>query len=383
MTLFRFETPPSASMNRVRIMDLPGLPLDDAVRDRRGDELISNRALMALAAEYAEALGLRRDSLIGRTPQLTQSDVFLRDQAARMVQEALSGPEGEARAAAESIARRLGRNLGWLLVALHRGDRCNRSVRPDWHARDWERWSAVRTVWLGGGLSIGQLGDLIAEEAQTLLRAMHCGVITVKLSPYRDLVALVGAGRTVPVALMDRQRTVLCLDFGHTLVKRAGLIFRDGVMVGLEPLAPRLADWQQILGQAEASEAVGFRVLNFVARTIAEALSELPQTEPAAIVSIAAYRQQGRLVGNGPYATIHAAGGQASAETIIGDAVGQRTGHHPTVRVIHDGTAASLAHAGTPDSAILMLGTALGVGFPSGETGGLCPVAPDLVPAQA
>ena len=44
-----YETPPSASLNRVRIMDLPGLPLDPAVQGQRGDELLSSRALMAFA----------------------------------------------------------------------------------------------------------------------------------------------------------------------------------------------------------------------------------------------------------------------------------------------------------------------------------------------
>jgi len=41
---FSFETPLSASLNRVQIVDLPSLPLDEAVCGRRsGDELVSNR----------------------------------------------------------------------------------------------------------------------------------------------------------------------------------------------------------------------------------------------------------------------------------------------------------------------------------------------------
>ncbi|MEZ4767439.1 MAG: hypothetical protein R2844_03330 [Caldilineales bacterium] len=53
-----FETPPSASINRVQIIELPGLPLDEEARGLRGNELISSRALMSLAAPHADALGL-------------------------------------------------------------------------------------------------------------------------------------------------------------------------------------------------------------------------------------------------------------------------------------------------------------------------------------
>ena len=45
---FRFETSPSDSLNRVQIIYLPGLHLDEEVRCKREDELVSNRVLMTL-----------------------------------------------------------------------------------------------------------------------------------------------------------------------------------------------------------------------------------------------------------------------------------------------------------------------------------------------
>jgi hypothetical protein len=44
------------------------------------------------------------------------------------------------------------------------------------------------------------------------------------------------------------------------------------------------------------------------------------------------------------------------------------------VHAIHDGTAAALAHAGSAHRAVIVLGTALGVGFPPTKDDGLCPL---------
>lgn len=217
-TEFPFETPPSASLNRVQIMDLPGLPLDAAVHGRRGDELVSNRVLMALAGAHADALGLPMDDLPPVTPQLTRSDVTARDWAPRAVDAALASADPARRAAGAAVARRLGRNLGWLLIALHRGNAANRAVRPDWRPADWQTWAAVRRVWLGGGLSSGRLGETIAAEARQLLQELGYGQIEVALSPYRGQIALVGAARLLNAAPGTRsavqERCLLGLDFG-------------------------------------------------------------------------------------------------------------------------------------------------------------------------
>ena len=38
-------SPPHLSVNRVRIVDLPGIPIDSQVRGRQAYELLSNRAI--------------------------------------------------------------------------------------------------------------------------------------------------------------------------------------------------------------------------------------------------------------------------------------------------------------------------------------------------
>jgi hypothetical protein len=143
-------------------------------------------------------------------------------------------------------------------------------------------------------------------------------------------------------------------------------------------LAPRLTDWRAIYPADDDEAALGSAVLDLLAGLIAETVAEAPQAEPLALVSVAAYKQRGRLVGNGPYAAIHAAAGDIPADAIVSTAASRRAGAPLAVRVIHDGTAAALAHAGTPYTAVIVMGTALGVGFPPVDEVGLRPVAAAL-----
>lgn len=367
-----FETPPSASINRVQIIDLPGLPLEESVRGLRGDELISSRALMTLAAPHAAALGLDTADLPSVLPDLTRSKAQARRDAALIVGRALTGDDPAARAAAQDIATRLGENLGWLLIALHRGDEANQRVRTDWQTADWEKWAAIRSVWLGGGLSSDALGQAIAVSAHRLLRDLGYNDIDLRRSPYGGVIALVGAARTLPLLPNEQQqRAVLGFDFGHTLVKRALLRYADGALVEVVGLPSLLTEWSEIYPVEEDEAALGRNVLCFITDIIAQTAAQRSDIEPVALVSVAAYKQKGRLVGNGPYASIHAAEGNRPAADILSQAASRAAGRTIAVHPIHDGTAASLAHAGAPNSAVIMLGTALGVGFPPVNQDGL------------
>ena len=44
--------------------------------------------------------------------------------------------------------------------------------------------------------------------------------------------------------------------------------------------------------------------------------------------------------------------------------VGERLGHPVEIDLLHDGTAAARTYAGMAHAAVIMLGTALGIGFP-------------------
>jgi len=63
MTLDPAHLTPAASLNRVRIVDLPGVALDDAIRGKTAYELLAARTLADDVRRHADVLGL--DALRG------------------------------------------------------------------------------------------------------------------------------------------------------------------------------------------------------------------------------------------------------------------------------------------------------------------------------
>jgi hypothetical protein len=365
-------TPSHVSVNRVRIVDLPGVPVDEGVRGRTAYELVSSRALIEYAREQAAALALPTAWLIENREA--------RVEIPRYVDSCLHSSRPEARLAAQAIAERLGRNLGHVLLTLKRGDEVNRQARPDWTAADWERWARVRKVWLGGGVMSGRLGALMREAAQGYLDQAGAGdQLAVAIDAHAPLMTILGAGRYLPPV-----DWALCLDFGQTLVKRAYLHFAAGAMIGVQILPPILVDWDNTGAVNRPDPARARPVLHFVSKTIARALEQWAgNTRPPVfdvMVCVAAYVQGGRLLGNGIYAQMSALADDL--RPVLAQSVMDETGHQVRVSLIHDGTAAAAVHAGEHDSAVILAGTALDVGFPPPDAQGLWPLRLDETMAK-
>jgi hypothetical protein len=147
----RFVSP---SMNRVRIIELSGVDMPDAVRGRTGFDLLSAAALTARVREKTAVLGLPDDV----------ADVL------RAFDGCFTSTSPTIQAAAREIGREYGQNLAYLLLTLKRGDDVNRTARPDWDARHWQWWADIEQVIVGGGLVAGHLGNTAVSHAQTILQ---------------------------------------------------------------------------------------------------------------------------------------------------------------------------------------------------------------------
>ncbi len=114
-------TPQNASVNRVRIVDLPGIAVDKEVAGEQAYHLLSAPAVVRYALKRADDLALPAEYRTG------DPDSFeLRRDCPQFVDTCLHNANSSVRKAAEDIARRLGRNLGYILLTLHRGDLENR-----------------------------------------------------------------------------------------------------------------------------------------------------------------------------------------------------------------------------------------------------------------
>lgn len=360
-------TPPHVSVNRVRIVDLPGLPLDEAVRGQAAYHLLSSEAIVTYAQAHTAALGL--------ADEVFQDEPTARREIPCLIDARLHSDDAAVRAAAHAIGRRLGRNLGFILLTLHRGDAVNRAARAEWVEADWAHWSQVRHIWLGGGVMSGDLGALMVEEARALLQSLgYGGTLRIEITPYRGALSLMGAARYLPAG----SRHALAFDFGHTMVKRARLTLDGTTLVAVEHLPTVPTHWAHRNVPESAQQYSGAEVRDFVAGVLAQTLRDHPVDGDALVLSVAAYVRGGRLLGNGIYARISDA--YADANAALEAAVAARAARAVRLRLIHDGTAAAALHAGMPHAAVIIVGTALGVGFPAASTAGLLDLAPGLAP---
>jgi hypothetical protein len=357
----------SASLNRARIVELPGIVPDPDVRGRTGYELLGAQALSAAIAERAAALGL--DAACAPAELLPAFD------------RCLGAADLDIRATAHTLARRFGRSLGYLLLMLRRGDAANRRARADWDASVWEHWATVRTVWLGGGIASGELGSQLAEHAAAVLEEAGDALPAVRVATYPRALPLIGTARSLPQTEPELPyEKALVFDFGGTSIKRACAAYAHGVLDALN-LLPPISTERLTAGEAAESldvEQAAHRLADRMAEVIAEtwnaAGADVP-LRPNIGASAAVYIRDGHPLAQpvGVYRFLHELPRPASQW--LARRVAERVGRPVTLTLLHDGTAAARTHAGVAQGAAIMLGTALGVGYSPSVVGRLWPVA--------
>ena len=358
---------PTASLNRVRIVDLPGLALDPDVRGRTGYALLSAQALAAVIRPHAPALALTAEKQSDDTLLLPAFD------------RSLASRDPAVRAVARDLARRFGRSLGYLLLTLRRGDLVNRQARGEWDDTYWSHWAGIRAIWLGGGLVRGRLGRHIRRHAADLLAASGASDLALRISMSPTLLPLIGAARTVSPSA---HRAALVLDFGGSAVKRALARYDDaGALAALHPLpslpAPRLAGDITSDPTPEQAHSLAAEMARVIASSWREASTLHPDhpLAPYIPLSLAAYVRDGHPLPRqvGTYTALRAL--PENAASALSRRVSALVKRPLDVSLLHDGSAAARARAGTPHAAVILLGTALGVGFVPRGAASLRPLA--------
>ncbi|MBA2362126.1 MAG: hypothetical protein H0V86_01185 [Chloroflexia bacterium] len=348
---------PDASLNRVRVVDLPGVALPPEVRGALAYDLLAATALVTHLRSRAGQLGFG-------AVNVAEPDVLL-----RRFDECFEHPDAAIRAAAEEVAEQFGAYLGYALLTLKRGDRANRAVRPEWGDGYWRHWAGVTRVHIGGGVVAGRLGPrLVAHAAQTL-RDAGINDCSVQLARWPMLLPLVGAARAMPPA----GPPAVVLDIGHSFIKRARAESHHGALTALR-LLPAVSTPPTEL-TAEGVSRLAAYVASVVADTTREAADPGVALAPTVVVCLAAYIRDGQplpRIGD-PFAAMAAIAG--NLEIWLSQRASEQAGQPLEVTLLHDGTAAAYALAGEERAAVITLGTALGVGF-SPPADGFRPIGP-------
>jgi hypothetical protein len=334
---------PARSLNRARLVELPGVAGVGDLLGHSASELLSAAAVAALVRAVAGDLAL--------------------DPAAPDVLRAFDATfdDPPTRPAALAVADAVGRRLGALLLMLWRGDAANRAARPEWDDAHWAYWAGVERVVAGGGLLAGRLGEAAVPVAAAFLAATGCPIV-VERSPYGDAIALVGLARHAP----GDADHMLLFDFGHTAVKNGLATYRDGALVGVRRRPslppPCEAGWPEHRGPEWARA----RWERMAAAITAAWAAEIPVGRGARVamgLCLASHLQDGHPVGRdrGCYTSL----GELAPHlaTFARNDLAARLGPFRSLALLHDGLAAASTCAGEPHTVVLTLGTAIGVGY--------------------
>jgi hypothetical protein len=274
----------------------------------------------------------------------------------------LASPDEPIRRIAESIAAQYGRRLGYLIASIMLSPRGLTSPIVRWEKAYLQHWKQkVEDIVLGGGLSNGRFGELIRPVAEGVL--VQCGIrgLRIHVSRYPSYLPLIGMARSAPKGI---QGSVVVTDFGGTKGKRGLTFFKDHVLYRLQVLPSH--DVAAFTHPGKTTE-LAHKMVASIAETIGEADPSTPLA-PNVLCSVAAYVQGGQpiRVDRGGYYALHRISPDLCAW--FSQQIGQATGKTVQIEFYHDCDVAARALAGRSNTAVLMLGSALGVGFvPPGE----------------
>lgn len=256
---------------------------------------------------------LSRDAIAALAPDLD---------ARRLSDELAVRPDRLAAVGAE-VGRRVAALVSTLRQGPHAAPVPDRS--PE-RVRALEEWVAIDNVILGGGLLRGALGAVVLDEARTHVAGIP--PTRLSLAPWAPWLGLIGAARSCV------EGEHLVVDGGQTSIKAAVAEVDGGALRRLRMLP-----------------ATPFDGRGDVAGVLAGVLSDHRRwvSDEPVPCAIAAYVQDGR-------------------PTVFGDNAYERLVHAPSAllgrfRLLHDGAAAWRGTGRTSSSAVIVLGTWLGVGM--------------------
>jgi len=336
-----YHLQPLASLNQRRIIALPGM--EEEIVGKTGYEVASKPALIRLIGAQAQVLGLESENP---------------EDYPQCLNGLLESSDAQLRIASEAIAECHGRRVGCLIasILLSKDGLTNPLDALEAHYLHWWR-EQVGTLILGGGLANGRLGQVISREISRVLGQNDLSHIHVQTTENPSNLPLIGAARSL---LAGQGRLAVVADFGGTHAKR-GLAFyaEEGSLQRLEVLPP--CTTTALITPGKTTE-LAEGMVSILAETARAAPQDKALLLPI-LCSAAAYVEAGK-----PMKVYHLgyyALNQISTDLLswFSDKISQESGRKVRLEFLHDCDAAAIAMAGKERSAVLMLGSALGVGF--------------------
>jgi hypothetical protein len=324
MPLDPYNLTPNASINRVKLLSAPGLPA--AWQGKTAFQIMGRESLVRRIVEAFPELTAQTDPI----------PAFCQHYLAQQIP------------VAEAIADEMGLALGCVLMTLKRGEADSRAARPDWDESYWTHWGSIQHVILGGGLMASLLGAYMLAKASKMLN----GLLSLTKADYPAALPLIGAARMAA----ESTGSAWIFDFGGTNVKRALATYVDAQLMALKQMQSILIP-ASVFGEAKT-------VFDFMVQAVVDTISQQdhPNEMLFIYISIANYARQCQLASDNPYGQLNVLG--MNPCHLLSDAISQQIGCPITLEFVHDGTAAAKTYAGASNTAVITVGTSLGMGFP-------------------
>jgi hypothetical protein len=314
-----------ASLQKVVIAALPGVSAD--VAGRPASEVCSRDALARLVLDTTDLPAPEPDRLGDQLAELRSS------------------PDAATRNLAARTLRAYGARLGALLATLKHPSTASQQGAAPARRAYLEHWLGIERVWLGGGLlAAAGAADILAGAQRLLSRSGT--VLELRVTRWPAVLPLLGAARLV----QPRDGRALVADAGHSTIKTAVAVIDRGALAALELLPASPAQLHRGVPAVEAGLVAALV-------TAAGALGHGPGRHQHVVLSVASYLHGGAPVDDGR--SIY--GGIAPQR--IRHLLAVATGDDMSVEFVHDGTASASGVGDPSRSAVVTVGTWLGVGF--------------------
>lgn len=262
------------------------------------------------------------------------------------------------RTKAKELAEIYGNRLAKVLSTLFNPSELSKRNRTNWTSIHWEYWKTIQHIYLVGGLTSPILTKIFLEQIHQEFDLNQINNVTVTFVHGSQNMGTRGLSTLV------ENGEYLLFDFGQTNIKRAHHIKHDGKLqldAILDPLESKYLFYKSV--SEEEIRETACLLDDYIVNTIVQTAKEVDFTGLHINLAIANYVSKG---------TIYSARGGYGKLAFIADNYQEhlqerlRKHYHKdiTVSLFHDTSAMALLYD-LPNTAVISLGTAFGVAFPS------------------
>ena len=331
---------------------------------QRDGEMLPVASINSVYVDDTTAYDLFRPSLILET-LMQNNDVLQLDSVTpdasilALFEELLLHSNQQIRQKAHEIALWYGLKLAKVLSTLFRPSQKSIQNRTNWTSEHWAYWRTIRQIYLVGGLTSSALTSIFSKAIEQEFERNNITEVGVTFVIDSQNMGTRG------LATQVTNGAYLLFDFGQTNIKRSYLQKEEGTTIvhtNLQSLPAKHLFYKAV--SEEDIKHTAIQLNDYIMKVLLQTVRETAFQGDNMYLSIANYVYQGTIYsargGYGKLAYL-APNYQIHLQTQISNQLGRPI----EVKLFHDTSAMALLYQTEEHCAVISLGTAFGVAFPS------------------